>query len=295
MMRTYRVRHVTTCLHEARVTAAWQILHLKPLTEAGQECLEFDLDISPRPPDLASRPDFFGNTRHFFTLREPHREMEVTSYSLVRRQEPAIPMAGLTPTLSRAKEMLDAAVLAGEFELEQFRHASPHVPLDPQAGAIASGLDEGATTVLDWILEVGRRFRARFTFDPTATQISTPITQVLAQGRGVCQDFAHLFLSCARHQGLAASYVSGYLLTSPPPGKKRLEGADASHAWVSIYIPGTGWVDYDPTNHAFVGTDHIAVARGRDYSDVSPILGIYTGGGSHRLFVSVTVEPATDA
>ena len=137
--------------------------------------------------------------------------------------------------------------------------------------------------------EVGEWRDGRLTFD------ATPLSEVLTNRRGVCQDFAHLFLSCVRQKGLPASYVSGYLLTEPPPGQKRLVGADASHAWVSIYIPGFGWTDYDPTNHCFVGPGHVVLAWGRDFGDVSPTRGIFSGGGMHQLFTGVTMELAEPA
>jgi transglutaminase-like putative cysteine protease len=143
---------------------------------------------------------------------------------------------------------------------------------------------------MDWLAITGARFHRAFVFDREATRVSTPLTQVIAERRGVCQDFTHLFISCLRQLRLPAAYVSGYLLTRPPAGKTRLVGADASHAWVSAFIPGTGWVDYDPTNACFVGTGHIVVARGRDFSDVSPVKGLFSGGGGHTLDTGVTVE-----
>jgi transglutaminase-like putative cysteine protease len=291
-MAVYRIRHTTAWRHPAPASAAWQVLHLRPRGERGQECLEFTLEIDPAPADLASRQDVFGNTRHIFSLSESHRQLSVTSRCLVRRDDPPVPMAGLTPPVDQIPALIDAAVLAGEFTLEQYRHASPLVPRLPEAAALADGLDSAGSPALDWIAALGSRIRERWSFDPTATEVSTPLADFIALGRGVCQDFAHLFLSCARQRGLPAAYVSGYLLTSPPPGKPRLVGADASHAWVSVFVPGTGWIDYDPTNGVFAGSGHIVVARGRDYADVSPTRGLYSGGGAHQLSVSVTVEPA---
>lgn len=293
-MPLYRITHGTTCRHETPATAAWQVLHLKPRAEPGQECLEFELEVDPLPADLSERLDYFGNTQHVFSLSEPHRALAITSRSLVRRSEPAVPMAGLTPALPALRGLVDRAILAGEFELEQYLHASPRVPLAPEAAALGEGLGEGDPTLLDWIQALGARFAERFVFDPDATKVNTPLADALSRGRGVCQDFAHIFLSCARQHGLPAAYVSGYLLTAPPEGAKRLIGADSSHAWVSLFVPGTGWVDYDPTNHVFAGAQHIVVARGRDYADVSPTRGMFSGGGIHRLLVSVTVEPVTE-
>jgi transglutaminase-like putative cysteine protease len=294
-MPLYRVTHTTRYRHAGAVSAAWQSLHLQPRHEAAQHPESFELEILPVPGDLAARADAFGNRQHVFTLREPHSELAITSRSLVRREEPALPMAGLTPPLSVARTQVADAILAGpDFALEQFLHASPHVPLAAAVRDFAAGLEADDPPVLAWLAALGARFANQFTFDPKATTVSTPIGEVLKLRRGVCQDFAHLLISCIRQHGLPAAYVSGYLLTVPPPGKARLRGADASHAWVSVWIPGTGWVDYDPTNTCFVGTGHIVVARGRDFSDVSPVKGLFSGGGGHMLATGVTVEPAAD-
>lgn len=291
-MPVYRVTHSTRYRHTAPSTAAWQSLHLHPRGESGQIPLAFELEISPSAGDLATRTDFFGNTQHVFTLREPHTELVITSHSLVQRDEIPLPMPGLTPALSTAREQVAAAIAAGpDFILEQYLHPSALVPFPPAARELAADLDADDPPALAWLTAVGARFAERFTFDPKATTLATPLTDVLRHRRGVCQDFAHLLISCVRQHGLPAAYVSGYLLTTPPPGKPRLRGADASHAWVSVYIPGTGWIDYDPTNACFVSTGHIVVARGRDYADVSPVKGLFSGGGTHTLTTEVTVEP----
>lgn len=294
-MPTYRVTHTTTYWHDTPASSAWQSLHLQPRHEPAQHCNAFELEIAPHPGDLAARVDFFGNKQHFFTLREPHEELSITSRSIVRRDEPVLPMPGTTPTLATARALVPRAVATEDFTLEQFRHASPLVPLLPGAHQLAVDLtrelDAENTPILTWLGELGDRFHEAFTFDSEATEISTPLAEVLENRRGVCQDFAHLLISCLRQHGLPAAYVSGYLLTQPPPGKPRLVGADASHAWVSLFVPGTGWIDYDPTNACFVGTGHIVVARGRDFYDVSPVQGIFSGGGEHALDTGVTVEP----
>jgi len=291
-MPTYRVTHHTRYRHNSSATAAWQSLHLQPRRETVQHCDTFELEIRPHPGDLATRTDHFGNKQHLFTLREPHSQLSITSRSLVRRDEPVLPMPGLTPPLSAARTEIAQVIANGShFSLEQFLHPSPHVPLVPAARALAADLDAGDPPALAWLTALGARFGKQFTFDPKATTVSTPIAEVLTHRRGVCQDFAHTFISCVRQHGLPAAYVSGYLLTTPPPGKPRLRGADASHAWVSVFIPGTGWIDYDPTNTCFVATGHIVVARGRDFSDVSPVKGLFTGGGLHTLVTAITVEP----
>lgn len=295
-MPAYRVTHTTRYRHPAPATAAWQSLHLQPRPEPAQTLAGFELELSPPAADLAARTDAFGNTQHVFTLREPHPVLTITSRSRVLRAAPATPRPGLTPALPAVRAQTVAAINRGaDFALEQFLHASPRVPLLPAARDLAIGLDADDPPVLAWLLALGERFAADFTFDATATAVGTPISDVLRDRRGVCQDFAHVFLSCLRQHGVPAAYVSGYLLTTPPPGEPRLLGADASHAWVSIHVPGSGWIDYDPTNHCLVGSGHIVVARGRDYADVCPVKGLFSGGGAPALETGVTVEPAEEA
>lgn len=294
-MPRYSVTHTTRYTHNSPASAAWQALHLQPRNEAMQRCESFELQVAPHPTDLTSRFDYFGNKQHIFTLKEPHTVLDVTSRSLVLREEQVLPMAGLTPSLEQLSALVDAAVAEEDFTLEQFLHASPLVPLLPEARALSDELGKGlgpGTSVMEWLAVAGERFSEAFTFDREATRISTPLTQVLVERRGVCQDFAHLFIGCLRQLRLPAAYVSGYLLTKPPKGQARLVGADASHAWVSAFIPGTGWVDYDPTNACFVGTSHIVIARGRDFFDVSPVKGLFSGGGRQKLETGVTVEEA---
>lgn len=294
-MPRYSITHTTCYTHHSQATAAWQALHLQPRNEASQHCDSFELRVAPHPTDLTSRFDFFGNKQHLFTLREPHQELTITSRSVVRREEPVLPMSGLTPSCGEVRSLVAEAVANEDFTIEQFLHASSLVPLLPEAHILANELAQGLDarmSVMDWLTIVGERFNLAFTFDREATGISTPLAEVVLKRRGVCQDFAHLLISCLRQRGLPAAYVSGYLLTKPPRGKARLVGADASHAWVSAYIPGTGWVDYDPTNACFAGRGHIVIARGRDFFDVSPVKGLFSGGGGQTLETGVTVEEA---
>jgi transglutaminase-like putative cysteine protease len=294
-MPRYIVTHTTRYTHRTTASAAWQSLHLQPRNEPVQHCESFELQVAPHPSDLASRVDYFGNKQHLFTLREPHTELTITSRSIVRREEPALPMAGLTPCLDEIPNLVAGAVLEDDFALQQYLHASPLVPLLPEAYTLMEELGAGqasGTTVMEWLSTAGERFARAFTFDPDATRISTPLAQVISERRGVCQDFAHLLISGLRQRKIPAAYVSGYLLTKPPAGQARLVGADASHAWVSVYIPGTGWVDYDPTNACFVASGHIVIARGRDFFDVSPVKGLFSGGGGQTLETGVTVEEA---
>ena len=294
-MPEYRITHETVYRHAAPAGGAWQMLQLQPRVEPGQECLDFQLKLNPATPDLAARTDYFGNTRHYFSVRTAHRELAITSQAIVRREAPALPLPEIGPSVEECRQRTRMSIQTGEeFTLEQFLAETPHVPLLPGTRVLADGLDP-ALPILAWITQLGERFTEQFTFDPTATDVSTPLTTVLEQRRGVCQDFTHLFLSCVRQQGLAAAYVSGYLLTRPPPGQPRLRGADAMHAWASIYVPEIGWVDYDPTNAGFPAAGHIVVARGRDYADVSPTRGVFTGSYSPMLRVAVTVEPTDES
>ena len=291
-MPDYRITHQTVYQHGAPAGAAWQMLQLEPRGEPTQECLDFQLEIDPAPADLSTRADYFGNTRHFFSVREPHRELVITSHAVVRREGPALPLPGITPSLTEVWARTRGLIQSGEgFLLEQYLAPTTQVPLLRPAAELGNGIDYDLP-VLEWIAELGRRFDETFTFDSSATNVSTPLAEVLEKKRGVCQDFTHLFLSCVRQHGLPAAYVSGYLLTDPPPGQPRLRGADAMHAWASVHIPELGWVDYDPTNSCFPGAGHIVVARGRDYADVSPTRGVFTGSYSPVLKVAVTVEPA---
>jgi transglutaminase-like putative cysteine protease len=288
-MPIYQVTHLTRFRHSAPSSAAWQMLQLHPRNEPSQTCLDFQLQITPSAPDLDARTDYFGNTRHVFSLRQPHEELAITSLAVVRRESTPLPTE--SPDLPTVLSRTDALVQSGAgFELEQYRQPSPLVPFLPEARSLAEGLSPDQP-VLEWLTALGERFAHTYTFDAKATDLTTPLSAVVTQRRGVCQDFTHLWLSCLRQLGLPAAYVSGYLLTQPPPGRPRLRGADAMHAWVAVHVPDLGWIDFDPTNNCFARDGHIVVARGRDYSDVSPTRGVYTGLRPPPAEVGVTVEP----
>ena len=173
----------------------------------------------------------------------------------------------------------------------RYRFASPYVGLDAAFEVFAADCFPPERPLLEAVQALMQKIHGEFTFDASATLVATPLLTVLEQRRGVCQDFAHLMLACLRSRGLAARYVSGYLLTQPPPGQARLVGADASHAWVSVYCPSNGWVDFDPTNNLLPALEHITLAWGRDFADVSPLRGVILGGGHHDPDVQVTVTP----
>jgi transglutaminase-like putative cysteine protease len=235
--------------------------------------------------------DFFGNHVTFFVVQEPHRTLTVTAHSKVTVTPLTVPRATDTPAWEQVRERLRQDRSATGLEAYQYVFDSPYVPSLPQLLGYAAPSFPSGRPLLAAVLDLTRRIHADFTYDPRATSVSTPLTEVWQNRRGVCQDFAHLQIGCLRALGLAARYVSGYLVTQPPPGQSRQVGADASHAWVSVYCPDSGWIDADPTNNVLPSDRHITVACGRDYSDVSPIKGVFLGGGQHTMEVAVNVVP----
>ena len=220
----------------------------------------------------------------------PHTKLVVTAESLIERHAPAIPDAKASP----AWDKLASRTFNSDLMVAQLRFPSRHVVLDDGFRKYAKESFDGGRPIVEAAIELTERIFQDFKFDPKATTVSTPIQEVFEKKAGVCQDFAHFQIACLRSLGIPARYVSGYLRTTPPPGKPRLTGADASHAWVSVYCGDAGWVDFDPTNDVMPELDHITIAWGRDYSDVCPIQGVYTGGGTSTLSVEVDVVPESE-
>jgi transglutaminase-like putative cysteine protease len=245
----------------------------------------------PEPGVYSQHVDFFGNTVTFFAVQEPHRALTVTARSTVE----VTPHAGLSPDHTPAWETVrdtlrhDRSTVG--LEAYQYLFDSPHITCSARLRHYAAASFRPGQPLFAAVLDLTRRIHTDFTYDPQATSVCTPVHDVLRARRGVCQDFAQVQIGCLRSLGLAARYVSGYLVTHPPPGEPRLVGADASHAWVSVYCPGYGWLDADPTNNVRPAERHITVALGRDYSDVSPIKGVCLGGGQHTMQVAVDVVP----
>ncbi len=242
-------------------------------------------------------PDLYGNTRAFFALESTHDELVVTAESLVETTEPML-SARIARELpwERVRERFRYGKHARFDPASEFVFASPYVPRHEDFAVYARASFNAERPTFDAAMELTRRIYREFKYDASSTEINTPAIEALAQRKGVCQDFAHIMIGCLRTLGLPARYVSGYLLTQPPPGKARLIGADASHAWVSVYLPGEDhlsgdWVDFDPTNGRQPGEDYVTLAVGRDYSDVSPMRGVLHGGARHTLDVGVTVRP----
>jgi transglutaminase-like putative cysteine protease len=285
----YRVRHETCYAYEELVSIAHNELRLEPRETAQQERLDTILRIEPEPRASASERDYFGNPSHFFTVEEPHHRMLLVAESelLVRAPADGHPV---TPAWHELRESLREARNAAELGAFEMCFASPLVPVAGEFADYAAPCFPRGRPILEGVLELTRRIHRDFAYRPGATSVSTPVRDVLAAREGVCQDFAHLQLACLRSLGLPARYVSGYLHTRPAAGRERLLGADASHAWVSVYCGSVGWIDVDPTNDLLVRERHLTLAWGRDYGDVSPIKGVILGGGGHTVEVAVDVE-----
>jgi transglutaminase-like putative cysteine protease len=291
---TYRVTHTTTYVYSEPVTLCHNLVHLTPRDGPRQSCRHHQLLVSPLPAVSKGRTDFFGNHVTFFTVQEPHQKLAVTARSITQITPFFVPDPAATPPWERVRELLASDTSAHGLESYQFAFDSPYVRTNAELADYAAPSFTGGRPLLEAMLDLTRRIHRDFRYDHTATTVATPLYEVLKGRRGVCQDFAHLAIGCVRSLGLAARYVSGYLLTNPPPGQVRLVGADASHAWLSVYCPGQGWIDFDPTNNQIPSDKHITLAWGRDYEDVSPIKGVILGGGQHSVSVGVDVVLSTD-
>jgi transglutaminase-like putative cysteine protease len=281
---TYRVVHTTHYVYSEAVSVSHHLARVRPRAFPSQECLYHELTIEPGPAVVRSHQDYFGNTVTFFIVERAHSELTVQSVSNVKvhRREPPVVEATLPWEEARDFDALPLDALECLFE-------SASIAASDAIAGYAHPSFPARRPLLEAIADLMRRIHTDFTFDPKATTVSTPLRDVLALRRGVCQDFARLAIACVRSQGLAARYVSGYLETVAPPGEPHLAGADASHAWLAVYCPGLGWVDADPTNNLFPSTTHVTLGWGRDYADVSPVRGVILGGGQHSLHVSVDV------
>jgi transglutaminase-like putative cysteine protease len=286
---TYDILHRTVYEYAASVTVSHHAARLEPRTLPHQVTGQFALHIEPTPARFTPRMDFFGNQVCGFSIQEIHRRLEITATSRVTVAATTVPALALSPDWSDVAKLFSDPVSPEVVEPYQFAFDSPLLRASPDLADYAKKSFGTQTPLLVAVADLNRRIFTDFKYDPTATTVATPLEEVLEKRRGVCQDFAHLGIACLRSLGLPARYVSGYLRTRPPEGKPRLVGADASHAWFSVFCPSTGWQDFDPTNNVLPAEEHITIAFGRDYSDVSPVSGVITGGGSHRVKVSVDV------
>jgi transglutaminase-like putative cysteine protease len=287
----YRITHATVYEYSEPVDLGHNLVHLQPRSHPRQVLLESALDIDPPPAVTRQRADFFGNPVCYFTVQQPHRRLAVTAQSRVDVTTPAACEPSRSHAWSDVPGLLRAGGDAAAREAYSFAFDSPYVPRDDALAEYAAPSFPPRRPLLEAVLDLTARIHGDFRYDARATTVTTPVRELLTRRAGVCQDFAHLQIGCLRSLGLAARYVSGYVVTNPPPGRPRLVGADASHAWLAVYCPTFGWVDFDPTNNQVPADRHITLAWGRDYNDVTPVRGIVLGGGQSTLRVSVDVTP----
>ena len=291
----YHLIHRTEYTYEGSVTVSHHLARMAPRSLPGQICPWHELEIQPEPVGRGVHVDAFGNTASYFEIEGKHEFMQVTARSLVEVFAMPRPDPHVTPPWEEVRDACHFEKLTAGSEAGAFRFRSPMVPLGKEFANYAAPDFTPGRPILECLIALTERIYKGFKFDPKATDIATPVGEVLKKRAGVCQDFAHLMIACLRSQGLPARYVSGYLETRPPPGKKRLAGADASHAWVSVFCGElAGWIDADPTNNVLPGERHITVAWGRDYSDVSPLRGVTLGAGGQKLKVAVDVIPTDE-
>lgn len=290
-MANYRIVHSTAYQYSDPVPVCHNQIRLTPRDTTWTNCTSHHLLIRPTPMVVSRRKDWFGNVVQAFSLEENHRKLTVTASSRVTVSPQLAPAADQTLSWDEVVSGVAGQTLEGALAASEFTCDSPHITADDQFREFAAETFQPGRPVLEAANDLTSRIYNDFEYDPKATTVTTRPGEVLEAKHGVCQDFAHVAIACLRSLGVPARYVSGYLRTIPPPGKERLIGADASHAWFSVWCGPVGWVDLDPTNDCICGTDHIPIAWGRDYSDVAPIRGVFLGGGQHTLKVSVDVEP----
>ena len=287
----YDVYHRTVISYEQLVTEAHHVLHLMPRDSLRQLRIAASVAVQPEPSQMVLNQDYFGNVTHHVNLQEPHDKLVLDSFSRIDVEPLAQAyVLDASPSweqiVNRLANCEGAAIAAQEFIFD-----SPQISTSQPVRDFASQSFTPGRPILAVAMDLTERIFDQFEYQGGVSDVSTPVAEVLAMRRGVCQDFAHLEIAALRSFGLAARYVSGYLLTHPPPGQEKLVGADASHAWISVWAGELGWVDFDPTNRLIPNDEHITVGWGRDYSDVSPTNGFIVGGGEHEVSVSVDVSP----
>jgi transglutaminase-like putative cysteine protease len=291
----YTVEHDTRYAYTAPVSQSWQLARLTPRILAWQTLLSHALQIDPPADERHDAPDSFGNSVTHFGLHGAHRSLRVRMRCLVEVAGRPVLDEALTQSLEGARDAMRRVSTADDLIVARMGEPTVLVPLSEAARQYAQPSLRPGRDWLEAVTDLMHRIHQDFEFDADATTVTTSVDEVLAQRSGVCQDFAHLMLACLRGHGLAARYVSGYLLTHPPPGKPRLMGVDASHAWVAAYSPAHGWVEFDPTNDQRADHRYITLAWGADFADVVPLRGVILGGGTQDMDVSVSVMPSAPA
>jgi len=294
-VKAYRIQHSTTYTYDADVTGSYGVFHLRPRDLEWQRCVSHEITVEPAPSDLLVHDDLYGNAKSYFHVTEPHRELVVTAVSHVEvevgrpdEEHLAVPWEQARPAVR--PEQPDA------WAATDFTFPSPYVEVPPGAEEYARASFRPGRPLGEAAVELMHRVHDDFTYKFGSTSVGTTVSTLLERRTGVCQDFSHVMLACFRSLGLAGRYVSGYLATRPPPGRPRLVGADASHAWVGCWVPGGGWLYLDPTNAKVIDESHATVAYGRDYGDVLPVKGvIFTESKSSTMKVSVDMAPLDEA
>ncbi len=287
----YHLSHRTTYRYTYPVSVGEHIACLKPRSFPHNQLVSNTLRIHPAPITFTERTDYFGNLLSFFTIQEPHKELVVESESQVVVDPDRGVTTGTSLPWEASARSLDQDHTSEGLAALQFQFESPRIRLRPEFAAYALESFTPRRPMTDALLDLTGRIHRDFRFDSKVTTVRTPTEEVFKKRHGVCQDFAHVQIACLRSINVAARYVSGYLRTYPPPGRPRLIGADASHAWVSAYSRDLGWLDVDPTNNVSPTDGHVTLAWGRDYGDVSPLRGLLLGGGANTLKVEVDLEP----
>lgn len=290
----YGVIHQTDYSYQSLVTLSQQYLHLTPRNFAHQQTVSHQIQVDPAPEDACGTYDYFANSTRKLTVTVPHQTLIVRAESVVEVfARPTLPQLAISAPWEEVQAAMRQPHGAADLDPYQYLYNSPHIQCNAALRDYALASFTPGRPLFDAAFDLTCRITDDFEFDPDATNIHTTLDEVMEGRRGVCQDFAHLMIGCLRAIGLPSRYVSGYILTHPPEGQARLIGADASHAWASLWSPESGWVDFDPTNRCLVQHEHITLGWGRDYSDVTPLRGIVLGGGTQLLGVSVTVTPIT--
>jgi transglutaminase-like putative cysteine protease len=285
----YRIRHYTEYTYDDLVSLCYNRLCLTPLNTERHTCLSSEINITPQPEEISYRKDFFGNDLTFFSNYKEHTRLRISATSIVsileknsHAESSSLPWKDVQQLILNTSE--------GPHDIIQYILPSQYVPYSDHIREFAAVSFEQEPSLWGACNHLMRRIFKEIKFTPGFTTVNTPVESVLKLKKGVCQDLAHLMIACLRNYGLPARYVSGYLETVPPPGKEKLVGADASHAWVSVYFPDAGWLDFDPTNNLLPSSKHITIAYGRDYFDIAPIKGIVFSSGNQKLTVKVDVE-----
>lgn len=291
----YFVRHRTAYRYIADVSSSCHVAHLLPRDTEHQHVISRHLGFQPEPARGEERKDYFGNVQNLFIIEQPHTALTVESQSRVVVDTPVALTAEDDLPWEEVRAALEVARSEAARDATQYLFDSPLIAVKPEMAIFAEQCFTSGRGILSAAADLTTRVHKDFRYDTSVTDAYTPVEQVFRIRAGVCQDLAHVAIAALRAIGLSARYVSGYLLTRPPPGQPRLIGADASHAWFSIFVPSCGWVDFDPTNNMKTGESHITAAWGRDYSDVTPLSGVITGGGDHVIEVGVDVVPFAEA